>query len=465
MNATGEAVRRIADFGYFPTWSPDGSEIICSTVTFERPDVRMGFASRLVRINLSTGGGRIISERLEDAVQPSWSPNGSRVACWGSRHGSRRDLWTLPAEGGMPVAVTDDPALDWNPVWSPDGKYLYFSSDRSGTMNLWRVRLDERTGQVLAPVEAVTTPSPYSGHLSLSRDGRRMAYVQQTRTVNLHHVDFDPVQEKAVGTPVPITAGLREAWYPALSPDGQWLAFATWGKREDLYVIRTTGGGMRQLTDDVHMNRGPQWSPDGKRIAFHSNRSGKFELWVMGADGSGLTQVSEDRLRGILNSAWSPDGTHLVGMQTGVGSSIYDPAKRSAGQPLPPWPEAGLWFAAKSWSPDGGRIAGYLVRSDGAPCGIATFSPDTQRYRRLTDFGSSPHWLSDSRRLLFHHDGALQLLDTATGRRRAVLSVRPNEVDRWKFSVSRDDRRIYFALTVDEADIWMMTRGESGGAR
>ena len=97
-----------------------------------------------------------------DAVQPSWSPHGMRIAFWGvfaEPHVGQRDIWTIPADGGTAVPVTTDPAIDWNPVWSPDGRHLYFSSDRGGPMNLWRVAIDEKTGVPSGPFEPLTAPS------------------------------------------------------------------------------------------------------------------------------------------------------------------------------------------------------------------------------------------------------------------------------------------------------------------
>ena len=91
---------------------------------------------------MATGEKRRLSD-VGDGVQPSWSPHGQRIAYWAvfgeaARQG-QRDIWTVPANGGAPTPVTSDAALDWNPVWSPDGRFLYFSSDRGGSMNLWRI--------------------------------------------------------------------------------------------------------------------------------------------------------------------------------------------------------------------------------------------------------------------------------------------------------------------------------------
>ena len=99
---------------------------------------------------------RIIS--TDDVVQPAWSPRGHRIAYWGSRQNAQRDIWTMAADGSDARPVTDDTHLDWNPVWSPDGKYLYFASDRQGSMGLWRVPVDELSGDILGP--ARTGPDP-----------------------------------------------------------------------------------------------------------------------------------------------------------------------------------------------------------------------------------------------------------------------------------------------------------------
>src|SRR5262249_10988486 len=146
MGATGESVRRLADFGHNPAWSPDGKQIVFGAAEAQDSPDRYGSDSQLWVVNASNGEKRQLTKpnSLPDAVQPNWSPHGHRIAYWAS-HGGQRDIWTVSADGADPVAVTQDLALDWSPVWSPDGNYLYFASDRGGSMNLWRVRIDERS--------------------------------------------------------------------------------------------------------------------------------------------------------------------------------------------------------------------------------------------------------------------------------------------------------------------------------
>jgi Tol biopolymer transport system component len=163
MGATGESVRRVTGFGHAPTWSPDGKRIAFATESVVNPAGRPA-TSRLWVVDLVSGGTHQLTKT--DAIQPHWSPNGHRIAYAGSDAG-RRHIWTIEARGSEPVPVTEGKDVNWSPAWSPDGRYLYFASDRGGRMNLWRLPLDERSGKVLGAAEAVTTPSPYSAHVSI----------------------------------------------------------------------------------------------------------------------------------------------------------------------------------------------------------------------------------------------------------------------------------------------------------
>jgi Tol biopolymer transport system component/serine/threonine protein kinase len=455
MGATGESVKRLSDFGYNPAWSPDGKEIACADEGPVDPAIRNNPNSRVWAVSVATGERRQVTK--VDAIQPNWSPHGNRIAYGGRRNAAQRDVWTIPAGGGEPTEVTNDPATEGSPVWSPDGKYLYFASDRAGSMNLWRVPIEEQTGKVLGPAEAVTTPSTYSTHLSFSLDGRRLAYSQILRRANLQQVGFDPDKETITGQPVWITQGSRWANTPNLSPDGEWLAFdAQGGKQDDLFVIRRDGTSLRQLTDDLHKDRQPRWSPDGRRIAFFSDRSGKWEIWMINSDGSGLKQLTY--APGIAtNPAWSPDGTRLSYRNAGGASpsiiEVEKPWTEQSPQVLPSMSDLTNW-GVWSWSPDGRKLAGNKLPA-GAPISILVYSLETQHYEELTYFGRGPVWLSDSRRLLFLHQGKLRLIDSPSKKVRELLSVAPNEFGNG-VTLSRDDRHLYFSLVTTEADIWLM---------
>jgi Tol biopolymer transport system component len=348
--------------------------------------------------------------------------------------------------------------LDWSPVWSPDGNYLYFSSDRGGSMNLWRVRIEEKSGKVLGKPEPVTTPSTYSGPLSISRDGRRIAYVHQAPAENLQKVGFDPSTEKVVGQPAWITQGSRHATACDLSPDGEWLAFYESGKQEDIFVIKTDGTEQRQLTNDIHRDRFPRWSPDGKRIAFQSNRSGRYEVWTITPDGSGLQQLTYTSGGTVVHPVWSPDGARLAySVQSGT-SFIVETGKSWKEQSPQPLPSLGenASFEAWSWSPDGRRLAGHPLLANALRSGVIMYSLESQKFERLTDFGWRPVWLKDNRRLLFFRQDKLYLVDSRSKKTHEVLSVAPHNLYA-KLVLSQDNRMIYFGLGQTEADIWLMS--------
>jgi len=257
MGSTGESVKRLTDFGFNPSWSPDGREVVVSTVRWGEAVSRVG-EGELWAIDVTSGARRRI-ETAGDAVQPSWSPHGHRIAYWSVSDDGQRDIFTVPAASGEgpPVAVTTDPAVDWDPAWSAYGGSLYFSSDRGGTMNLWRVPIDERKGTRLGPPEPLTMPVGWAGHLSLSADGRSLAFVGQEVRTTLMRAALDPARGVLSAPPEVVLRGsleVREAG--AISPDGSQVAFTTQG-REDLFVVRADGTGFRQLTEDAFRDRGP----------------------------------------------------------------------------------------------------------------------------------------------------------------------------------------------------------------
>ena len=483
MGATGESVRRLTDSGFNPAWSPDGKEIAVADEGIQTPLSR-NVKSRLWAVDVATGAKRIVTrgDAVEsswsgDSVQPSWSPHGHRIAYWGHRPGHHRDIWTVPAvpvagakPGAGEVPVTEDPGVDWNPVWSPDGAWLYFASDRNGTMNLWRVGIDEKTGKVLGKPDPVVVPSRWVGHMSIAADGRRMVYASADETSIVESVPFDSVGGRVTGEPAPLLAGALLVREIGISPDGRWISFSSRGTREDLFVVSSDGSSMRQLTSDAFRERGADWSADGKRIVFYSDRTGRWEFWSVNPDGSALTQLT----RGTVDpwsARWSPDGARLA-FPDGYNTYLLPlglPLGTEKPEPLPRFDAAGNAFTVTSWSADGRALAGTLTRPDGSKVpGIVEYRIDSKEYRRLTNFGDDAKWLSDSRRLLVGESstGGIQLVDSASGKSVPVLDrlrLRPGErsgsgigIVRAKFGISRDDRTLFLVRDHAEADIWQI---------
>jgi Tol biopolymer transport system component len=454
--------RKLSPMGHNPAWSPDGAEIVCATEGILRPEDRYTASSQLWAIRIDNGARRLVYKG--DAVQPAWSPNGERIAFWASRSG-QRDLFTVRARprNGVtpePVALLNDAAVDWNPVWSPDGQALYFLSDRGGAMSLWRMKLDPESGESLGAPEAIRLPVEDIAHVGFSRDGRRIAFVEYHLLANLYRSRFDPESEQVQAPPESLSNGATPFTRPDLSPNGLWLAFNSQGKRDDLFLLGTDGAALRQLTEDNYKDRGPRWSPDSKKLAFFSNRSGAWEIWTYQLDGGLLQQLTRGATGTTAWPVWSPDGKKLAYTIFGFNSFLLDADRRwneQNPQALPPMDSEGEIFSAWHWSPDGKRIAGFTQKSDGNITGIATYDFAQGAFTRWSEVGQDPVWLRDSRRMMFVHEGKLWLLDTADGIRRVVIQSPDWEVERRGFALSRDDRWIYYSGSRTASDVWLGT--------
>ncbi len=466
MSAGGGARRRVSAAGQDPAWSPDGREIaVTEEAITETPLYRVISRATLVAVEVESGRRRMLL--AEDAVQPAWSPHGHRVAFWRAKGGGQRDLLTVgarrPSAPVAPVAVTADAAVDWNPVWSPDGRFLYFVSDRGGVMNLWRVPIDERSGRPLGEPQPLTTPTQWPAGLSFSRDGRRMAYAALDQRTTILTRSFDPEREE-VGPAVTVLRGSRLVSSQDLSPDGQWIAFASSLPQEDIHVMRVDGSSQRRLTADRANDRAPRWSPDGSEIAFYSSRGGKaYDVWTARADGSSLRAVTVVDREGLLFPLWSPDGKRILATRRPSNVVILDRrrAPRDAVLEVLPSIDRNQAFVGLSWSPDGRSVAGTGFREGRVSVHVYTFG--TRTYRKVADGGSAPVWLADSRRLLVDFPDGIAVVDTVTGRQRRIAPpagwMAP--ITPWTLSLSRDQRTLSVLESVSEGDVWLATLADA----
>ena len=462
MGSTGEAPRRLTDFGYNPSWSPDGREIAVATEGVDDPKTRSS-QSQIFRIDIATGEQRSLN--VQDGVQPSWSPHGLRIAFWGiTQPGVRRVISTIPIDGGPPVTVVDDAFYNWSPVWSPDGRFLYFASNRGGGMNLWRVAIDERSGQVLDAPQPVTTSSEWSALPSLSRDGRRLVYATDSSRSFVELVPLDPSTGQVAGSPSLVYQGARGILSCDVSPDGDWLALWATLPVEDVLVVRADGSGLMPLTNDPIRDRTPYWSPDGGRILFVSNRSGKYEIWTIRPDGRDLAQITNLPDQPVYYPFWSPNGKQIGFNYFSYGTALLDLLHARPSPRLLPPAEGRNTFAGEAWSRDGRFLSGALLRPDGSRSpGIVLWSFEKATYRRLTTTGEDSMFFHGGDRILFREADTVRLVDSTSGEVRTVLSSPPNSRF-MRARVGPGDRNLCTVRSTDQGDIWSLTIEAQKGA-
>jgi serine/threonine protein kinase/Tol biopolymer transport system component len=462
MPVQGGPARRVSDVGFNPAWSPNSRELAVATEGIIDPGMRKSESEIWTLDTVSGLRRRLVAD---DGVQPSWSPHGWRIAYWGVPAGSaRRILWTVSSEGGKPSKLLDDGSSNWNPVWSPgspEGAWLYFGSDRSGSLNLWRLSIDERTGSARGKPEPVTTPAMASGFWSLSADGRRMIYAANESKSNVESFPFDPATLRVTGPGTAVTRGSNLVRSCSISPDGLQVAFHAALPREDLFVVGADGKGLRQLTDDAAKDRQPFWSPDGSRLLFYSNRGGHYEAWLLSLPDGVPERVLPEGREPASFPVWSPDGRR-VACTLEAGPAIIEITEPLATRRPEPFASASILgesFYPTSWSGDGERIAGNISRLDRSiPEGIGVYLVSSRTYERWTSHGMNPVWLHDGTRLLYHEGGNILAFDTRTRETRQVLA-HPSSSAYLSTSTGPGDRSLFVVRAVDEGDIWLLTRG------
>ena len=466
MGATGESVKRVTGFGYNPAWSPDGRRLVFGGEAVDtHPGSRIG-PSSLSIVDLETGTvGRVAME--QDAVQPAWSPNGAWIAFWGLPENSgQRDLWLVHPDGSGLRPVTSDAALDWSPSWSADGRKLYFSSDRGGTLGPWSVAIDPASGARLEEPGPLTVPATWAAEINVSADIRTVVFTKADFRSNIYRVGFDPAVGKVLGEPAPVTRGASAYWQIDPSPDGKWVAATTTANGETITLIRADGSAVRGLTDDGYHNRGPKWSPDGDRLLFYSDRSGSYQVHSVRPDGSSLELVT-DVHGGVVLPFWSPDGRRLLVNNMSGSVSVVDlgpklPVTKADMLPLPPGVKT---LQGASWTADGRGVLVAGTRGSTSAGSLLKYDLESKRFRLITDrakvrmdfHDGLPVALRDGRRVVFSNRNTLSLLDIATGRVRTILTPPPG-VRYVGPRMGPDERSIFFLRLEEEADLWVARR-------
>ena len=269
------------------------------------------------------------------------------------------EIYVVDPDTRKATNVTNHPAADAEPCWSPDGKRIAFVSDRSGAAEVWVMAADG------------------TGPKQLTRGA-----------------DLGPVTEE-------LRVGTKLRW----SPDGRRIAFVG-GKaaKENVFTVDPGTGAVVQVTADEFPSAEPDWSPDGTRLLYTYFRDGQYALRMANPDGSGRREVTDED--GGDEGAWSPDGRRVafVSLRGNRGFQLYTIAP-AGGEvtDLKTFPARAM-NAHPRWSPDGKTIAfGEWEEVEKGRVQVAVVGADGAGYKVLTADAAHAHprWSPDGRSLSY----------------------------------------------------------------
>jgi eukaryotic-like serine/threonine-protein kinase len=439
-------------------WSPDGARIAWTR----------GYNGEGVTILTLATGDTVTLPAPSSPFAPAWSPDGRSIAVVAGNsvfvfgtgyfaNAGAAELWLVHMDGSPPTRITDDHALNLAPHWSPDGRTLYWISDRDGSRDVYAHRIG-RDGAPEGAPQRVTTGADAQG-LSLSRQGARMAYSRLNSWSAIWSLPVPARGPVSARNATRVTTGNETIESVVVSRDGRWLAFdSDRSGNFDIWVQPVGGGEARQVTSDPAPDFSPSWSPDGSRLVFHSLRSGNRDVFTVDADGTNLVQRTSSPAE-ELDAGWAPDGSAIVFAVLGSDVSTQGMATLR----LEPGAQPEFTAIGTSdyfrWSPDGSSILyhaadGFRLRrldgggdhllvptaADGAEGFYATWSPD----------GATMYYLTRQ-----PEGWAIRSMPAAGGTSRVIVEFDDPGMQHTRFGLTTDGKRLYFTVGSPASDIWV----------
>ena len=369
--SSGGGPKQLTDFGTHPAWSPDGKQIAFQSYPLNDLGAGGRIAmppSTLWTVPSQGGEPKQLTQVGNPAGghgAPSFSPDGKRLAFEADDYNSSA-IWSVLTNGEGAKLISGRIPFAYGPVYAPDGKSIIFMVGGRGAQ---QTPINPDTGDAVGEPSTiggdVTLPSSLR-RVSISADGKRMAYNTLTRRESLASVPTRPSSGEAVGVPATLVQKSNSRLHQqSYSPDGRRIAFISCrmaGSGCDIWLADADGGNQTQLTTDENSEMMASWFPSMEEVAYSSNRTGHWTYWAINLDTKRERMLLD--LEGDLGyMRLAPDGKQVVfNFKRGGVTNVWT-ASLAGGEPKQlTFDKEGMGFPA--WSPDGKLIAFQMQRGD-----------------------------------------------------------------------------------------------------